>query len=58
MQQAIRNPSTRRPRSGLDACKKQIRLIGAVVGELVALASMTTALAAGLLLLTTLFAGW
>ena len=58
MQQAIRNPSTRSARSYLDACKKQIGLLGALLGELVALASMTTALAAGLLLLTTLFAGW
>jgi hypothetical protein len=54
MQQAMRNSGCRGAGSWMDAVRKKISLAGVLAGELVALASMITALAAGLLVLTTL----
>ena len=51
MQQAIRKNPHRPPQGLLNACRRQLALFGALTGELIALTSLTAALAAALLVL-------
>lgn len=58
MQQAMRNNRARGWEFCLEVGRKKIGLVGALAGEVVALASLITALAAGLLFLTQLLASY
>lgn len=58
MQQAMRTNRARGWDSYLEVGRKQISLVGTLAGEVVALASLMTALAAGLLFLTQLVASY